>query len=307
MRARGQVLIQQAAALETPEKASVPAGRPCPVTPVLHRPKRLSVTRIQTLVRDPYAIYAERILQLKPLEPLASDPDARLRGILFHKVLERFIDQTRGGLPDAPVAHLCAIGAELLEAEVPDAATRVLWNARIARFAAWFVESERARRAQGEPLDLEVEGELRLADGFRLTGEADRIDRLNTGHLAIFDYKTGAIPSPKVVRCFDKQLFLEAAIAMEGGFDGLGPETVESVAYIGVNTRPEQRSVPLTPEETIEIRDDLAKLIAAWSDPDHGSTARRAMQKLADRSDYDHLSRLGEWSVTDDAVKERVG
>ena len=79
------------------------------------------------------------------------------------------------------------------------------------------------------------------------------------------------------------------------------------MAYIGVGTKPEQRAFSLTSGEIAEIWGDFAALMDNWSDPDHGYTARRAMQKLTDRSDYDHLSRLGEWSVTDDPVKERVG
>ena len=145
-----------------------------------------------------------------------------------------------------------------------------------------------------------------MPSGFCLTGEADRIDRLEDGHLAIFDYKTGAVPSKKVVRCFDKQLFLEAAIASEGGFDGLDQELVAQVAYIGLGAKPEFKAFPLTSGEIAEIWGDFSALIGAWHDPEQGYTARRAMQKLTDRSDYDHLSRLGEWSVTDDPVKERV-
>ena len=307
MRARGTALVSQALALETPVKGSQPECRPSPVTPVVHRPDQLSVTRIQTLVRDPYAVYAERILRLKPLDPLASDPDARLRGILFHKVFETFVNRTREGLPDDPAQLLRGIGAQIVENAVPHAAVRLLWNARVARFADWFVETESSRRTDGQPVALEISGEAILPNGFRLTGEADRIDRLADGSLAIFDYKTGTVPSQKVVRCFDKQLFLEAAIADQGGFEGLGAEIVSKVAYIGTGTKPELRAFPLTRGELTEIWDDFANLIDAWRDPDQGFTARRAMQRLTDRSDYDQLSRLGEWSVTDDPVRERVG
>jgi ATP-dependent helicase/nuclease subunit B len=43
--------------------------RPCP--PVAIRPSRLSVTEIETWLRDPYAIYAKHILRLPALKPLA--------------------------------------------------------------------------------------------------------------------------------------------------------------------------------------------------------------------------------------------
>ena len=47
------------------------AKRPSPTPPFEARPKRFSVTEIETLRRDPYAVYARRILGLEPIESLA--------------------------------------------------------------------------------------------------------------------------------------------------------------------------------------------------------------------------------------------
>ena len=44
-----------------------PHGKPQPRPPVDARPKRISVSRVETLIRDPYAIYADAVLKLKPL------------------------------------------------------------------------------------------------------------------------------------------------------------------------------------------------------------------------------------------------
>ena len=48
----------------------------------------------------------------------------------------------------------------------------------------------------------------------------------------------------------------------------------------------------------------LIALVARYQRPSQGFTARRAMQKTRDRSDYDLLSRYGEWDVTDKPVPE---
>jgi ATP-dependent helicase/nuclease subunit B len=45
---------------------AMPKPRP-PVSPCAR--KQLSVTRIEKLIRDPYAIYARHVLRLEPLEP----------------------------------------------------------------------------------------------------------------------------------------------------------------------------------------------------------------------------------------------
>ena len=48
------------------EPASVrPIAKPRPRPPLAARPRQLSVTRIETLIRDPYAIYARHVLKLR--------------------------------------------------------------------------------------------------------------------------------------------------------------------------------------------------------------------------------------------------
>ena len=55
------------------------------------------MTEIKRLIRDPYAIYAKHVLRLKPLDPLVQAPDALLRGIVIHEILEHFIQGQRAG------------------------------------------------------------------------------------------------------------------------------------------------------------------------------------------------------------------
>ena len=47
-----------------------PIRPPAPKPAVAARPRRLSVTEIETWLRDPYAIYARHVLKLRPLDPL---------------------------------------------------------------------------------------------------------------------------------------------------------------------------------------------------------------------------------------------
>ncbi len=84
-----------AQAIDRPEARVPPAHRPAPRPPVEVRPKELSVTGITTLIRDPYAIYARHVLQLRPLDPLRAEPDALARGSVLHRILEAFIRERR--------------------------------------------------------------------------------------------------------------------------------------------------------------------------------------------------------------------
>lgn len=74
--------------------------RPSPIPPKHARLKKLSVTQIKDLVRDPYKIYASVILNLKKLEPLGKQADAIERGNTIHTILEEFIKQTKNEFPE---------------------------------------------------------------------------------------------------------------------------------------------------------------------------------------------------------------
>ncbi|WP_085790802.1 double-strand break repair protein AddB [Roseivivax jejudonensis] len=307
MRARGDHWLGLARALDAPI-AAPPAQRPSPVPPVETRPMRLSVTRIKTLIRDPYAIYAGHVLRLRPIAPLQRAPDALLRGIVLHEVLHRYVAATASDSTlFRPEALMERVRSRL--SELPFPTVRALWAARMERIAPGFVTDEVVRqdRAAVHPDRLEIKGEVTLpGTGFRLTGEADRIDIDARGGAWIYDYKTGQPPSSARERYFDKQLLLEAGMALRGGFGDVSPRHVAHLAYIGLGTGAGEAPLDLEEAPPAQIWAEFEALIAAMLDPDHGFTARRAVGKDTDSGDYDHLSRLGEWEVTDPAVKETL-
>ena len=92
-----------AAALDMPEPQDA-APRPAPRPPVEARPQQISVTTVQTLIRDPYAVYARRILGLDRLGSLAPEPGAPLRGQVLHKVFDRFTEGEAGSPSPDPAA-----------------------------------------------------------------------------------------------------------------------------------------------------------------------------------------------------------
>ncbi|MEO1285873.1 MAG: double-strand break repair protein AddB, partial [Pseudomonadota bacterium] len=65
IKAKGYEWLQLADWLEQPIDSQA-AKRPSPRPPVSARPRQLSVTQIQKLIRDPYAIYARHVLRLRP-------------------------------------------------------------------------------------------------------------------------------------------------------------------------------------------------------------------------------------------------
>ncbi|MEL6609825.1 MAG: double-strand break repair protein AddB [Pseudomonadota bacterium] len=303
MQARGQVWLDQAGRLDIGDPVP-PSPRPSPAPPVGARPRKLSVTQIKTLIRDPYAIYARKTLRLSPLDPLVQEPDARMRGTVLHTVLEQFVRQTDASDPVEARAALERICDTVLAQEVPWPAARRHWRATLMRAAPWLIESEPGRRAKGAPQHLEVTGALDLPGlDFTLTGTADRIDISPTGRALIYDYKTGAVPTVPQQRSFDRQMMLEAAMAERGAFANLAPHGVETAAFVGLGSDAKQV------EAEFDLADDWPKFLAVIEtvlSPGFGFTARRAMEKSAYGGDYDHLARYGEWSEADSPTKGAV-
>lgn len=309
MRARGKSLIAMAQELDRPRTCDMtsPAPRPSPRPPVDARPRNLSVTQIQTLIRDPYAIYARAILGLRPLDPLHPDPDARLHGVIVHDALEQFIRETRDGLPGDARQRLLDIAAQKLELHAPWPSTRRLWLARLERTADWFLETEALRRSDAIPTVIEDKETIALPTlDFSLTAKVDRIDRRNDGCVVVYDYKTGKPPSLNEMTYFDKQLLLEAAMVERGAFAGLGPAEVAHVAHISLGSKPEEKRHKLKDGLVDTTWDELGKLIAAYQVRSRGYSSRRALQREKDR-DYDQLARFGEWDETFAVSPEEVG
>jgi len=306
MRARGANWLGWADTIDAaPASAPAPAQRPSPRPPVAARPRKLSVTEIKRLIRDPYAIYARHILRLRPLDPLVQEPDALLRGIAVHEVLE---DLIKTSLDDPTVlTHdgFLALSRQKLSQLVPWPTARRLWLARIDRIAIDFLNGEISRRATSDPFAFEAKGHVRLTQpDFTLTARADRIDRDAAGHLVLIDYKTGAPPTKGQQASFDKQLLIMAAMAEQGGFEGIDPAEVASALFIGLGSAYKEVQAPLVDAPPAKVWADLAVLIAAYFEPDQGFTSRRMLHKDSDKGDFDHLARFGEWDRTSNPTPE---
>ncbi|MBC7737107.1 MAG: double-strand break repair protein AddB [Candidatus Saccharibacteria bacterium] len=311
MRDRGRAWLDQARRLDQPDlrpdPALTPAPRPSPQPPVTARPTRLSLSRISTLIRDPYAIYARYILDLKPLDPLRHVAEDRDRGILIHRILEDFVRaKPKSEPPDQARRRLMAIAERVLQHGTPFPSARLLWLARLDRATSHLLRND--AKYDGTPILLEQRGAALVGKtGFTLFGTPDRIDMLPDGRLHLVDYKTGTPPTKAQQEAFDKQLLLAAAMAERGGFADLGPVEVARISYLGLGSGDKAVETEIDDTLLAEQWARFTQLITAYADQTTGYVARRAVFESRFPLTYDHLSRFGEWQMSDRAVAVLVG
>lgn len=297
-----------AAALDAPP-VPLRVSEPLPRPPREARPRELSVTRIETWMGDPYALYAQEILKLRPLDPIDADPGAAERGTLVHEALERFLKLHPGVLP--PDAHdsLIAIGTEVFRPIMAKPGAFAFWWPRFLRIAGWFISEERARRPTVAESFVETQGTLTIdtpGGVFILKAKADRIDRRSDGSLEIIDYKTGAPPEKKKVdQGTAPQLPLEAAIAAAGGFPGISGSQVGALTYWRLSGgTPPGEILAASKGDPMQLAgqalEGLRRLIEAFDDPTTPYACQPNPARAPRFNDYEHLSRIAEWSVAGD-------
>jgi ATP-dependent helicase/nuclease subunit B len=296
------------ASRDRPDGPPRPMPRPAPTPPVDIRPRKLSVTEIETWKRDPYAIYARHILKLRPMEPIDAAAEAAERGTIIHEALDAFIRAYPDRLPANASEALLRFGETAFGGWLDRPAVWAFWWPRFERIAAWFLEQREAELPGLLESLTELTGRLEIeAEGFAftLTAKADRIDRLRDGGTAIIDYKTGALPSAKMVKQgYAPQLPLEAAIAAWGGFPDLGTTIATRLDYWRLSGGEPPGFIEKAGGKDADAVDlagealnGLRRLIADFANPGTPYLSQPHPAYAPHYSDYGHLARIAEWSV----------
>lgn len=306
---RGAEWLQQARRLDAVIETRA-AQRPAPNPPAETRPRQLSVTEIETLMRSPYDIYAKHVLRLRPLDALGETPEARERGTIIHDILARFVEEGRDVMaPDAP-ALLRQFAIDAFSGLEGIAERRDIWIRRFETAARQFLDFERERDAQVRQRHAEIEGLWPLPMGFTLKGRADRVDEMVDGSLQILDFKTGSVPAPGAMKAFEApQLLLEAQMAKAGAMAGIAPADSSALSYIKIGLGPEAflpKPFSLDNGHTImSAADEIARRMQGHVDfflfNDNPMPARILPLKTQRfPGAYDHLARMDEWTAVDE-------
>jgi ATP-dependent helicase/nuclease subunit B len=297
--------------LDEPKAAPQPVLCPEPRPPRAARPTRLSVTEIEHWLRDPYTIYAKHILKLPQLDQVDEPPGAADRGTAIHAAIGEFAKLYADRLPADPHGELIRIGRTHFAAleDYPEA--KAFWWPRYERIAAWFADFERQRHGKMAAAHVEVAGELTIPLAgdrtFRLTGRADRIERLADGRYAILDFKTGKVPRGKQVEVgLSPQLTLEGAMLKSGSFAGIDGRaaSVAELVYVqlkGGEPPGEELVVEFkggTPDAAADkALSRLTTLVTRFEDETTPYRSLVLSMWTHRYGTYDDLARVKEWSL----------
>ena len=283
-----------------------PVAPPAPKLNADLRPRQFSATGLDTLLRDPYGVYARKVLDLKALRPLEEPPSAADRGTVIHAALRDFVQQyPTGDLPDDALEKLIGYGKKAFAPFADDPWVSVFWWSQFEAIASWFVKTEADRRLNLEISHPEIKGEMQiegLTGTFTLTAQADRIDVLGDGNICVVDYKTGSPPSGKAVReARSLQLRVEAVLASVGAFPNISAgRDIKRLEYWKLDGRSALAGkifpIRFKPDDEMQADDPepLTKLLFSF---DRDDAEWRSEEEESKFSDYGHLARISEWSV----------
>jgi ATP-dependent helicase/nuclease subunit B len=305
--ARGEERLALGRLLDAPGPyAPMPAPAPVPAAPRV--PERLSITEIEALFRDPYAIYARHILGLEPLEPIDPELDARERGTILHRAIELYAATDPPADPDEAAQRLRDIGAECFRPIAHEAELHAFWWQRFLAIIPEFIAFDRARRDLGNRVLVEQRARLPLGlpggGTMTITGKADRLEIAPDGTVSAFDYKSGAPPSAgDIAAGLAPQLPITAALIREGAFEAIPANArIGELAHLPIGGAAAVEAVPLALKgmDSEELaRRDLARLketLERLAEGLEGYAPRLKPARANAEGAYDHLARIAEWS-----------
>lgn len=278
---------------------------PAPRPPLAARPTQLSVTQIQEWMRDPYALYAKKILDLSSLDPIDDRPNASQKGTLLHEALELFLlhDGPREG--QEGLDRLLSIGRDVFKPVLSQPTVYAFWWPRFERIANWFAAHHPIHSKQYETVLVEgwAKGDLATGQGehqFTVIAKADRIDKNRaTGAYVVIDYKTGVTPTEKQVEAgFAPQLPLEAWLVQSGAFKDLSAGPVEDLVFWKISggepVQEQKRPVKDIAQAVKDAENGLCALVKAFSD-ENTPYLSNPRPTITGYGEYDHLARVKEW------------
>ncbi|HEY1096937.1 MAG TPA: PD-(D/E)XK nuclease family protein, partial [Alphaproteobacteria bacterium] len=271
--------------------------RPRFAPPLSARPRGLSVSDMALWRQDPYALYAKKILRLKPLDPPENEAAARDWGNVVHQLLEELSPQK-----PFPLERWHQRSHEIIDSLALPAAISMQWLQRLRNIGTWF-----SGQSTDDIIHTEITGYYKFeGQDFTVNGRADRVTH-HGNQVTVSDYKTGTVPSWSQVKGgYAPQLPFLGLIVEQHGFAEIpAGGQLEKLQFLEIKGKAEE------PVKIYDKTDDIdtilernhvlySKMIETFDNAATPYITRPHPKHVNRYNDYDHLERVQEWSSSED-------
>ncbi|MBN8827841.1 MAG: PD-(D/E)XK nuclease family protein [Sphingobacteriia bacterium] len=230
--------------------------------PIASRPKKLSVTKLEMYIKDPYTVYAENILKLKPLGKLIKETTRQDFGIYVHAMVEYLVKNfSKIAGKEHFLKLVNSFGKRML-----DEVSLSIYEPKINKNFSWIYDYFYEAINSSRSVSSEITGQITLND-FIITARADIIIVKND-QVIVIDFKTGALPSEKSIKEFQVlQLAVISLIVKKGIIGSLKLNSKNDkieCKYLKFNQTSEdmdEKSFEITEELFEKLEDTLKDII----------------------------------------------
>ena len=154
--------------------------------------------------------------------------------------------------------------------------------------------------------ECDINGVVYFSPGIeiKLVAKADRIDLSNENKVIILDYKS-SVPRKTDFNLNMPQLDLEALIANYGGFQDVPETTISEVGLIILGPKVDEFRREINSLHLEGVEKNFIKIIEKIYSGEWGYSSKISGTSPYD-GDYDHLARYGEWSISDEPMKQNL-
>lgn len=275
------------------EKIKISHPEPKPILSL--RPRKLSATNIEKLIKNPYQIYCKYILKLFKKNDINIQNNILVFGNVIHEVFEQYCRNYNDIIGDK-FEYIQKLGKEIFEKYYYDSKnTILLLFDRFLESAKIFIEYDEIVRKNKYKVFIEEFGSINI-EKMEITAKADRIETKNN-IVNIIDYKTGTMPSKmNILNGINLQLLIEALIIKNCGFKNIDAKDVDLIKYLSTKDGKEaiinnDKNNEL--DELIKKTENFIKYLIEYFNNEENAYIPTG--KDNDKNDYLHLSRFDEW------------
>ncbi len=269
------------------------------------RPNKITASKVEMLIKNPYAYYAHAILKLSSRPNFYSVEDNKNYGSFIHYVLD-YYTKNKLSIKDFTLASFNQLLAAFFAGNIVNKEKKVFWYLKLINILKWFEEYSRLS-AEDYKIYSEVNGEYKInvaGSIFKIFARADRIivSKCNN-FIEIIDYKTGTLPRKIDTDNLSEgvQLVLEALIALNNGFTAIDylNEPKIKIAYIslkGNELAPKLKEIDFSENNSIirEVEEKITEVFIYYSNQLNGYNSKTIYTDY--KTDFDQLMRKKEFS-----------